>query len=183
VKGIEIEMDARPVDAVHIYGSLGLLRAHFLSYMDRSTVDGDLHQVADNRYFPKAPRTTAAGGIDLQVYDGDVHGKVTLSGDVQYQSKTFSLPGQFVLDPLYPLVAVGDDQHIPSQFFVNGRIRWDDIALGSSGLKGYAMLWAKNLTNDRKVNNKISFGPNFGGLTDSNYLDPRTYGVTLGFKY
>ena len=182
VKGIEVEFDARPIDILHLYGSVGVLRTKFLKYID-TDVFGDTEDVANNRYFPKAPRTTLQGGADLKLWDGDDRGKVTVSGDVQYQSRTFALPGQINFDPNFPLVATAESYRIPSMTIANARLRWDDIALGHSGLKGYAMLWAKNITNDRKVNNKINFGPNFGGLVDANYLDPRTYGFTLGFKY
>ena len=196
VKGIELEFDARPVEILHVYGSVGLLRTKFLKYMDTyisnlgadgkaGTADDTTAtiNVAKNRYFPKAPRTTLQGGVDLRVFSGDDKGNVTVSGDVQYMSKTFALPGQITYDPRFSNVATADTYRIPSVTTVNGRLRWDEIALGGSGLKGYAMLWVKNLTNERKVVNKISFGPTFGGLTDANYMDPRTYGVTFGFKY
>lgn len=61
-------------------------------------------------------------------------------------------------------------------------LRLDGIALNHSGLHAYVMLWVNNLTNYRKVNNNIAFGPNFGGLIVANYHQPLTAGITAGFK-
>ena len=185
VKGLEVEVDARPIDSLRVYGTLGLLRARFSRFLDTITAGPDAGtqaDVANNRYYPKSPRTTLSGGADLEVFKGE-RGTITLSGDAQYQSKTFALPGAYTYDPRFPLVATAASYAIPLSSLFNARIRWDDVPLGASGLKGYAMLWGKNLGNNRKVNNKIEFGPNFGGLLNANYLDPRTYGVTMGFKY
>ena len=185
VRGIEAELDAWPTQWLHLYGNIGLLRTKFLSYEDVVTFGpeaGTVVDVADNRYFAKAPRTTASGGADVTVFESD-SGSVTVSGDFEYQSKVYALPGAYRFDVRFPLVATADQYRLPSVFRANARIRWDEIRLGASGLEGYAMLWAKNFTNYRKINNKIVFGPNFGGLIDANYSDPRTYGVTFGFKY
>jgi iron complex outermembrane receptor protein len=179
VYGLEVEIDARPVDQFHLWGSLGLLRAKYRQYLDIDT-GGNLVDVADNRFFPKSPRTTASAGADLTLYKAA--STVTLSGDVLYQGRNYSLPGQIAYDPAFPLVGASTDLALPSSTLVNARLRWDDIPL-SGNLRGYAMLWAKNLTNFVKPNNKISFGPNFGGIVTANYYEPRTYGLTLGFSY
>jgi iron complex outermembrane recepter protein len=143
---------------------------------------GAIVDVAANRYFAKAPRTSATVGADITLFDNEKWGKLTLGGDVQYQSKTFSLPGQRLYDPRFALVATGAELAIPSSTVANARLRLDDIALNDSGLNAYVMLWVNNLTNYRKVNNKIAFGPNFGGLIVANYHEPLTAGITVGFK-
>ena len=181
IKGLEIEVDARPVDALHIYGSLGLLRTKFKQYLDTDP-SGEIVDVASNRYFAKAPRTSVTLGADLTLFDKEKSGKLTVGADMQYQSKTFSLPGQFTFDPRFALVATSDELAIPSSTILNARMRWDDIALTDNGLNAYVMLWVNNLTNYRKVNNKIAFGPNFGGLIVANYHEPLTAGITVGFK-
>src|ERR1700761_1676276 len=143
--------------------------------------NGEMVDVAGNRFFPKAPRTTLSGGADLTLFQGD-KGSITLSGDVAYQSRNYALPGQKVYDPTFPLVATADELRLPASTVGNARLRWEGIPL-ARGLKGYAMLWVRNFTNYREPNNKIEFGPNFGGIITANYYDPRTYGVTFGFKY
>jgi iron complex outermembrane receptor protein len=184
VQGVEVEIDARPLDNLHVYGSLGLLDAKFDEYLDTNRF-GQVVDVADNRYYPKAPKTSVQGGFDYDVFKRDDLGTLTFSTDVQYQSKTFALPGAFSFDPNFPLIATADQYVIPESTIVNMRLRWNDLPFNTGGtdVKYYAMLWVKNLTDYKKVQNKIEFGPNFGGLIDANYHDPRTFGFTVGFKY
>ena len=182
VYGLEVELDARPFDALRLHGSLGLLRTDFKEYLDLNS-SGLIVNVADNRSFAKAPRTTLTAGADLTLHDSARAGQWVLSGDLKHQGKVFALPVQNKLDPTFPLVATGNELEIPSQTTMNARLRWDagETIMGLSNV--YAMLWVHNLTNYRKVNNKLTLGPNFGGLVLANYHPPRTYGLTVGFKY
>jgi iron complex outermembrane receptor protein len=183
VQGLEIEFDARPIDALHVYGSVGLLDTKFEEYLDTNT-SGQLVNAADNRYYPKAPKTSVQGGVDYDILRSDAYGVVTVSGDVQYQSKSFALPGAYSFDPNFPLLGTADQYRIAASTIVNARLRWDDIPIRTGeGGRYYAMLWVRNLTDFKEPVNKIVFGPNFGGLIDANYHAPRTFGVTVGFKY
>lgn len=182
VYGLEAELNVQPVDALKLYGSLGLLRTKYQTYSDTS-ITGVVENVADNRFFAKAPKTTLTVGGDLTLADTDSAGRFIFSGDVRYQSKVFALPGQRHLDPNFPLVATGAELGVPSLTVANARLRWEADQISPGAPQLYAMLWVNNLTNYRKINNSLSFGPNFGGLVVSNYHAPRTYGLTLGFKY
>lgn len=68
----------------------------------------------------------------------------------------------------------GDDSDM-----VDAQLVLDKIPLGSG--EGRLMIWGKNLTNDNNLVRGIDFGPL--GYAGGIFNDPRTYGVTLGFKY
>ena len=181
VYGIEAELDAQPVDALRLFGTLGLLRTKYQEYLDTDR-NGNVVNVADNRVFAQSPKTTATVGADLTLTDSETLGSWTLSGDLRYQSRILALPGQKVLDPDFPLVGTAADLYIPAQTIANIRLRWEALDLSPGAPALYAMLWVNNLTDFRKSTNKLGFGPNFGGLVPANYHPPRTYGLTFGFK-
>ncbi len=68
----------------------------------------------------------------------------------------------------------GDDSDM-----VDAQLVLDNIPVG----KGEArlMIWGKNLTDDNNLVRGIDFGPL--GYAGGIFNDPRTYGVTVGFKY
>jgi len=56
-----------------------------------------------------------------------------------------------------------------------------DIPAGN--LTGEAALWCRNLTDSKHIGNNIDFGPGFGSLTDSYFIDPRTYGIEFTVRW
>ena len=68
----------------------------------------------------------------------------------------------------------GDDSDM-----VDAQLVLDNIPLGRGDAR--VMIWGKNLTNDHNLVRGIDFGPL--GYAGGIFNDPRTYGVTLGFKY
>ncbi|MCL4672313.1 MAG: TonB-dependent receptor [Sphingomonadaceae bacterium] len=68
----------------------------------------------------------------------------------------------------------GDDSDM-----VDAQLVLDNIPLGRGDAR--VMIWGKNLTDDNNLVRGIDFGPL--GYAGGIFNDPRTYGVTVGFKY
>ena len=62
---------------------------------------------------------------------------------------------------------------------VDAQLVLDNIPLGKADAR--LMIWGKNLTDDNNLVRGIDFGPL--GYAGGIFNDPRTYGVTVGFKY
>lgn len=176
VRGIEIETVLRPLDALTINGSVAFLDPKYKSYIE--AVNGVDTDVADNRAFPHAPKTTASLGADWRVLEGD-WGHFNLIGDLNYVSKYFTYP--FALAVSSPSDQTAFTTRSPGRTIVNLRASVADIPLGQS--KAEISLWAKNVTKEKSPTNFIDFGPAFGGLTVGYFPDPRTYGVTAGVRF
>ena len=172
IQGLEFELVARPVAGVTINGSLAFLDPKYKTF-----IDGGVN-VADNRAFPHAPKTTAAAGIDWRVVEGD-WGKLNLYGDVSYVSKYYTFP--------YPLDSATDSDlnahntRSPGRTIVNLRATVSEIRLG--GVEASLSGFVRNLTKEDSPSNFIDFGAGFGGMTLGYFPEPRTYGVTAGVKF
>ena len=190
VKGFEIEAVATPFEVLTVQASYGYTSQKYTRFIDVDRTDpanpGPV-DVKDYRTFSRAPKHTFNAGANLRLYEGT--GSIYLAGDVSHTSFYYSLVGTRRVvpgstgapDPRFPLIVEASSVHIPAVTTVDARIRWSDIPAGPAALS--AVFFVNNLTNQRKVVNKINFGPNFGGLTNANYMDPRTYGITLSARY
>jgi Outer membrane receptor proteins, mostly Fe transport len=172
IQGLEFELVARPVDGLTLNGSLAFLDPEYKTF-----IDGGVN-VADNRAFPHAPKTTAALGADWRVIQGD-WGKLNLYGDLSYVSRYFTYP--YALD-----VAAASDQSAyttrsPGRTIVNLRATVSEVQIG--GVEASLSVFARNVTKEDAPSNYIDFGPSFGGLTVGYFPEPRTFGVTAGAKF
>jgi iron complex outermembrane receptor protein len=178
VYGLEVEVLARPVRSVTLTGSFGVLSQAYDGYLD-TAANGQVREVGDNRVFAQAPERTASGAADVIIYRGV--GTVHVAGSVSYRSGLYTLPNQKVFDPAFPLVGVASDVRVPAVTTLGLQIRWNDIPLGSTTAN--VSLWGENLTDEDKPAAFIKFPPAFGGLRVANYMDGRTFGLTVGMKY
>lgn len=172
IRGMEFELIARPTDSLTINGSLAFLDADYKSFIEFGT------DVADNRAFPHTPKYTAALGADWRVAEG-AWGKFNLVGDLNYVSKYFTFP--FALVTPTPSDQNAFTTRSPGRTMINASARISDVPLGTG--RGELSLWVRNLTKEDSPTNFIDFGPGFGGLTVGYFPDPRTYGLTVGFRY
>lgn len=172
IQGLEFEAIARPTDALTVNASLALLDAKYKRY-----IDGGI-DVSNNRAFPHTPKRTASLGMDWRVIEGD-WGKLNLSGDVSHVSAYFTFP--------YALrTPTKSDQNAfntrsKGRTIVNLRAAVSDINIG--GTKMEIAGFVKNLTKEDDPSNFIDFGPGFGGLTLGYFPDPRTWGISAGFRF
>jgi iron complex outermembrane receptor protein len=172
IQGLEFETVIRPIDAITINGSLAILDAKYKSY-----IDGGI-DVAKNRAFPHAPKTTASAGIDWKVISGD-WGKLNLYGDVSYVSKYYTFP--YALTGTSPSDQVAGTTQSKGRTIVNLRATVSEIPVGGATVDISAFV--RNLTKESDPSNFIDFGPGFGGLLLGYFPDPRTFGVTAGIKF
>lgn len=171
IQGVEMEFVARPDPSLTVNGSFALLDAKYDSYIDAGL------QVADNRAFPHTPKYQVSVGFDWRALGGD-WGRLNLNGDLNFVSGYYTFPYA-----LRPVGAENDANNTrsPGRTIVNLGAQLADLDIG--GVKPTLGFWVRNLTNENNPSNFIDFGAGFGGLTVAFYPDPRTYGVTVGFKF
>lgn len=178
VQGVEAEIQARPTDALTLTASYGYVSQRYRQFLDMAA--GVTVDVANNRVFAQAPKTTASAGIDLRLWEGI--GEVHASGDMAYRSSYYTLIGQKQADPRFPLITLASDVRVPSVTTFNAQLRWIDVPMGDNGTF-YATLWGENLSNENKPTAFIKFPASFGGMLVGNYMDGRTYGLTIGVRF
>jgi iron complex outermembrane receptor protein len=172
IRGLEFEAVFRPIDILTLNGSLAFLDAKYLNYIDAGV------DVSDNRAFMWAPKRTASLAADLRIAEGD-WGKFNLYGDLNYLSSFYTFP--FALRTSDPSAQNANNTKAPARTVVNLRASISQMKLG--GVDSELSFYVRNLFKENKETNFIDFGASFGGLTVANYLDPRTYGVSLGVKF
>ena len=171
IRGFEAEAVAR-LGPLTLNGSLAFLDPKYESYLDGGV------DVASNRAFPHAPKTTASLGADLKAAEG-TWGRLNLIADLSHVASYYTFP--YALVPATPSDQNANNTRSPGRTVVNMRATFSKLPLG--GATGELSLWMKNVTGEDRPQNFIDFGPGFGGLTVAYFPDPRTYGVTLGVKF
>ena len=170
IKGIEVETQFQLSDDFLARMSLGVLDTDYKEFIEFGV------DVAADRAFPHAPKTTFAMGFDWEAFEGD-WGALTLTGDMNHTSSYFTFP--FSTRPGDPQTAFNSEADARTLF--DARLAWSEIPVAGQNVE--LAIWAKNLTNEEYKANFIDFGPGFGGLTNGYFGDPRTYGVTLGVDF
>lgn len=172
IRGLEIEAVAQPSDDLLVQGSFALLDTEYLEFIERGVDE------ADNRAFIHAPKYQINMTTNWTAWRGNNWGKINLIADLKYQDSYYNFP--FALRSL-PTEQNANDTRSPDRTVIDARIVLSELPIG--GGEWQLSLWGKNLFNIQKPLTFIDFGPNFGGMTTTNFIDPRTYGVTLGVKF
>lgn len=165
IKGIELELTARPINQLRIDASLGLLDAKF----DIFTTPDPLNpaagpiSLAGNR-LPGSAKYTARIGAQYDIPVGDVS-KISINGDAYFS-------GDMYFDPYEHR-----GSYQPSYETYNASLTYD------SGHWWSATLWGRNLGNKTIVSNQL-ISSDFWGYPRLTYLrDPRTYGVDFKVRF
>lgn len=175
-RGFELEAVWAPSDAFRLQASYGYLDGKYDKYIDAGVNE------ADNRAFIHAPENTlnllAAARLARTVW-GDLRGTLDYSWTDDYYTYPYQLASS---GPRYnPAVAVAGDTRIKSYGVLNARLALTGIALGDGHAE--VALWSRNLTDEEHIINNIDFGPAFGSMTPAFYLEPRTYGLEVSFRW
>lgn len=178
IKGLELEVVARPTDGLTLRGSLGLLDAKYKSFRQCDPNFPATCTIVDvsSRNLRRAPKTSASVGFEYQIPSS--LGDWTLSADYSHTS-----PYDLTIVPQVGNLQRNDPRcRTDGQDSVNASIAWK----GEAGLR--ASLWGRNLLDDRGLNYCLPVGAtgaagatNF--FTFANGRTPRTYGVTLGYSF
>lgn len=167
IKGIELEVTARPFKGLELRGSAGYIDAgygEFSPVLRPGQIPlTDLSLLATYP-LPLTPEWTASGGISYTIPGGN---------DSEFN---FGLNANFTSEQTTNTVPVpnGSDRR-GDLLLVDGHVSWRS-ANDRLGLR----LWVKNLTDKTYI-----LGGDFGAgiVTNSTYAWPRTFGLTASFNY
>ena len=70
---------------------------------------------------------------------------------------------------------------VPSRWSLDTRVMLKEIPVGDTGTMEVSA-WAKNLTDERNVINKIDFGSAIG-IVNAQYAAPRSFGVDVSYNF
>lgn len=180
MKGIEVEVSARPDPSLRLSGSFAYLDAAYKSYRDTNAL-GEVVNVAKNRTIPHAPKYQVSASLDWRAFERSGGDRLHFIIDARYTSSYYLYAYAKTPAPDFPLVPDTALAQAQSLTLLDVQLRYQEIPVGSS--KAWISLWAKNLGNTHRKVNGIHFGAQFGGLNIANYNEPRTYGISAGVRW
>lgn len=172
ISGLEIEVDARPSDWLHISGNIGTLNTKYLEYLDRGV------DVSKDRAFPSAPKFTASASVDATIARLSF-GQLSVLIDYMHSDSYYNFA-----DPLSPVTLTtysAQTTKADASDLVDARLRLTKVKAGRGEIE--ASLWSRNVFNQSNRTFGIDFGPNFGHAVISNYNNPRTYGLDVSYRF
>jgi iron complex outermembrane receptor protein len=175
-RGLELEAMWVPSDALRLQASYGYLDVEYDEFIDEGV------NQANNRAVIHAPEHSFNVLLDGRVARtawGDVRAVL----DYTWTDEFYTYPYQLTSSgPNYnPARAIAGDTLVKSYGILNARLALSEIVLGN--FQGEVALWSRNLTDEEHIVNYIDFGPAFGSLTPAYYLEPRTYGLEVSFRW
>jgi iron complex outermembrane recepter protein len=159
IKGVELEINARPVPTLTANLSLTYLHATY----DQLTLSG---VNLDGNRLPNAPDFTANFGFDWKAAKLG-SGDIVFSPNVTYTTKQYFSP--------FNDKDGNQNLNSPGHFLVNASLGWEGEQLSIRG-------WVTNLTNEKF----FMYGLNLRGSFGYDYMlhaPPRSYGVTARYKF
>ncbi|MBO9695948.1 MAG: TonB-dependent receptor [Sphingopyxis sp.] len=158
IKGLELELMAKPAERLSLSSTLAYLDARYDVYFDQGT------SLEGNR-LPNAPRWNLTFGAEYSAPLGDL-GDLVLRADVAWRDGVFFKPNN---DPRY--AGTGNT-------LLNGRIAWQP-----ADKKWEVALYGRNLTNERYASYK-AVGTDVTGVSNPDlpqtvFGEPRQYGIQL----
>lgn len=160
IKGLELELMARPSQRLSLTSTLAYLDARYDVYFDQQT------SLAGNR-LPNAPRWNLTFGAEYRAPIGST-GDLVLRTDVAYREAVFFKPNN---SPTYAS---------ENTTLLNGRIAWQPV-----NNKWELAIYGRNLTNERYASYK-AVGTDPTGVSNPAYPltvfgEPRQYGIQLRY--
>lgn len=169
--GVDLDVAAQPIEPLTLTGSVSLLNAKFTSstptpcFTVLTPPAGGVSRgdcPLDGNRLPFSPKFTVTLGANYK-YETPV-GIFNIAGTFGHNSGYFSDPSNFA------------PSRAKSFETVNASLRWNS----TSGHLN-AGVWGKNLLNQRRISGAL-LGAGVAATT-SYPMAPRTYGVTIGYKY
>ena len=159
IKGIELELQARPTDALRIDAGLGYLDAKYRQVDIRALNAG----VSTDTHLQNAPKWTLSAGASYAFELGG-SGKLTPRVDWSYRSRVYN-------DAVNTPLLVQDGYHL-----LNASIGYTD-----AGERWSVNLGVKNLT--KEVYLGSGYADSFGGIFEGVYGRPREWYLSAGYKF
>ncbi|SEJ66194.1 iron complex outermembrane recepter protein [Sphingobium sp. AP50] len=167
IKGVEFDFDATPSEFFGIYGNASYLDAKFKSWPN--AIDpargGATFDVSGNQ-LPYAPKFSFNLGTTFTLPVGN-WGSATLLTEYSYRSRTYfsAFEDNFLSQAAYGLL--------------NMRLSFTD-----DDKKWQFAVWGKNITNKLAINEALENYSAISGQRSTLFpIAPRTYGVTVGYKF
>lgn len=172
IKGIELEVTAVPVVGLTLEGSLGYIDPKYKRYDFRETAGGPLIDVSDEARFHYQTKLTAHAGVQYQ-FPETSFGQPSIRVDYDHTGRRYFQP----LDRVSPL-----NSTIVDPGFDNLQARFALSRLPLGAMTGELAVYGRNLLNDT---DHIVSGIDFGalGFAEAQYVQPRTYGVSLSLEF
>ena len=179
LKGLELELAWRPVNALRLQAGYGYLDSKYKEYMEAPAANQPVSNVAGNRSMPHAPKHTFNLSADANL-GTTAYGRLRAIADYVYTASFYGYAYQINrVDPGRP---VADDSKIKGYGLLNLRLVLAGIPVGGPGNADMA-LWVKNVTNKQQPVNYIDFGPGVGNLMLAYFNEPRTYGMSFNYRW
>lgn len=186
VQGLEVEGVFKPMDGLRLQLGYGYLDAKYDRFMDylnpASAVKTDQK---GNRAFVHAPKHSLNLMADARLAKTAVG---TLRGivDYTYSSAYYLYPYQLAAagSPNYDAAhADAEATKIKAAGIWNLRLLLAGVPLGRESDKADVSFWVRNVADKKQVANMIDFGPGFGSLSQGYFVQPRTYGMSVSYKW
>ena len=159
IRGVELELTARPVRELTLNATVGYLDARYDEYIGPGGVD-----ISDERHLVNAPEWSARFG-GVYVADLGVNGSLTLGADASYRSK------------VYPTVSSSEVLAQDAYTLVDAFVRWSD-----RDDRLFLQLGGQNLTDERYVEQGFDLSDSLG-YELAYFGAPRTVRLTAGLKF
>jgi iron complex outermembrane receptor protein len=180
-QGLELEGSLIPTDGWKIQGSYGYLHTKFNEYMDNALNLGPTRPLIDtagNKKQGYAPEHTFSLNVDgrlAQTAWGTLRGIVDFTYTAE--SLLYSANKDLAAPDAGGSYSVQKDM-MPSYKLINARLLLAGVPIGGPGTADVS-LWVKNLTDeDRQLQ-----GIDFGMMRTANWQTPRTYGISMNYKW
>lgn len=170
-KGIEIEVNAVPVDGLTAYATVGYTDRDYKKYVVFDTATSTNVDISSIAKFSYAASTTVNAGIQYE-FPAFSFGKLSARLDYNYMSKIF-FESNPALSPFRDQVAA------PRRGLFDARLALSDIAIGRADAT--LSLWGRNIF-DKKYR---TTGTDFGslGYALNTYGPPAMWGVDLSLNF
>lgn len=171
-KGVELEVEALPVDSLRLNASLGYTDPSFKTFMFFDTDKGQFVNIGNDAKFTYSSKVTMNAGAEYEF--GDVLGGI-LSARLDYSYRSGA---RYNIIPYASISPFDEAIRAKGYGLLDGRIMLSDLKIGNS--EAVITLWGRNLTNKKYRTQGIDFGSLGFGV--NSYGEPTSYGLDVKFK-
>lgn len=164
IEGLEFDATIQPIEQFSLSANWGYAKANHQKFQYLAGPGGFTTDIP----FGNAKNTVNVSAT-VTPFDTAEMGKFSVTGTMSYRSSWF---------PTTDLPVFVEATKIPARTIYNANVDWKDIA----GSPVSAQFWIKNLTNKNYVGGSLGLLTSLGFVTQT-YGDPRTYGLTLSYRW
>jgi len=174
VQGAELEITALPMEGLTLRANMGYVDQKYTSYSPLllASVGGATY---GGTFVPaRSPEMTANLGINYETAPlfEDAYMIFSVSGNWRDKYRLDQNPARAAAVPQYGVV-----EYSPEGWVVNARVSLAGLQLW--GAEGEIALWGRNLTDyDKPI-----YSLNLVAMTTANYMEERSYGLDVKFKF